>query len=109
MRINEIKDFFSQYGAERTISDKERTRRNPPKIAFLSTIVINKTTKTEKLIRLLKYPQKPIKLVPGLRKNDLTLHKRYVNASLAVHNDLKWHTGGTLSIGEGKAYSTQIK
>ena len=79
------------------------------KIAFLSTIVKNKTTKTEKLIRLLKYPQKPIKLVPELRKNDLTLHKRHVNASHAVHNDLKWHTGGTLSLGEGKAYSTRIK
>ena len=33
----------------------------------------------------------------------------WVDASYAVHNDMKGHTGGTMSLGHGSIYSSSTK
>ena len=35
--------------------------------------------------------------------------KWWIDASFAVHHDMKSHTGGTMNLGKGASYSTSIK
>ena len=47
-------------------------------------------------------------MVPTLRAMDPMVQKLHVNAAHAVHNNLKVHTRGTLSLGEVTVYNTRI-
>ena len=44
-----------------------------------------------------------------MSSNDLNILKWWIDASHHVHNDLKGHTGATMSMGQGSVYSTSIK
>jgi hypothetical protein len=63
----------------------------------------------KKLARLMKYLQATLDM-PLILKADGTGRVRWsVDSSFAVHNDMKGHTGGSLTLGKGSIYSTSSK
>ena len=71
-------------------------------VAFLCTRV-SKTTKQDqgKLKRLLEYIKGTLELEYTLGAHDLKKLRSWVDASYAVHPDMKRHTGGVMSFGVG--------
>jgi hypothetical protein len=79
-------------------------------IAFLCTRVQHPTKHDHnKLARVIKYLRGTCKLVLCLSADNLNIIKWWVDASYAVHNDMRSHTGGTMSMGTGAVYSTSKK
>eukprot|EP00934_Nitzschia_sp_Nitz4_P008987 Nitzschia sp. Nitz4//scaffold353_size16344//11151//16190//NITZ4_008865-RA/size16344-processed-gene-0.13-mRNA-1//1//CDS//3329548925//8977//frame0 len=62
-----------------------------------------------KLRRLMQYLQGTVDLVLVLDGSDIGKVQWWVDASYAVHDDTKGHTGGTMSMGGGSVYSTSTK
>lgn len=63
----------------------------------------------KKLARVVKYLQATIDLPLVLSGDKGKGVRWWVDASFAVHPDMKGHTGGTMSLGKGSAYSTSSK
>ena len=63
----------------------------------------------KKVARVIKYLCGTIDMPLRLQGDGLGIIKWYVDASYAVHPDMKGHTGGTLSLGKGSVYSTSTK
>jgi hypothetical protein len=63
----------------------------------------------KKLIRLVKYLQSTKYMVLCLSADSLSKIYWSVDASFAVHPDMKGHTGGTMTLGKGAVYSTSNK
>jgi Reverse transcriptase (RNA-dependent DNA polymerase) len=63
----------------------------------------------KKLIRVMKYLQSTMDLPLILSANGLSEVHWWVDASFAVHPEMKGHTGGTMSLGAGSIYSTSVK
>ena len=79
-------------------------------IAFLTT----GTTKSneddwKKLRRLMRYLNDTSELVLTLKADDMTVIKWWVDASYAVHENMRSHTGATMSLGGGAIYSKSTK
>lgn len=76
-------------------------------VAFLTTRA-KATDKDDykKLSRVIRYLRGTPKLVLTLEADNAHVIKWWVDASFAVHPDMKSHTGATLSIGKGSVYST---
>ena len=71
-------------------------------IAFLTTRV--KAPDEDdwgKLKRLLKYIRGTLYLTLNLEASNLSCIRWFVDASFAVHNDMKSHTGGAMTLGKG--------
>jgi hypothetical protein len=62
-----------------------------------------------KLTRVIKYLCMTSKLLLGLSADNLNIIKWWVDASYAVHPDLRSHTGDTMSMGTGAVYSSSKK
>ena len=79
-------------------------------VSFLQTRV-NKPDQDgfKKLTRVVKYLQgtRDMILTLGLQNDEVMTW--WVDASYAVHNDMKGHTGGTMSLGHGSIYSSSTK
>jgi Reverse transcriptase (RNA-dependent DNA polymerase) len=83
------------------ISSRARSDISPT-IAFLCTRVASPTMQDWlKLKRLLRYLQATTHLTTTLGGDDLTTLRTWVDASYAVHDDMKSHTGGCASFGRG--------
>jgi hypothetical protein len=79
-------------------------------VAFLTTRVkAPDKDDYRKLRRAMQYLRGSIDLVLTLEADDLHLLKWWIDASYAVHPDMKSHTGGTLSLGKGSVYSASRK
>ena len=79
-------------------------------IAFLCTRVSCSTEQDwNKLRRVLEYLHGTIDECLILGCDDITKMKTWVDSSYAVHNDLKSHTGGTISFGRGAVMSKSSK
>jgi hypothetical protein len=79
-------------------------------IAFLCTRVRQPTKHDyNKLARCIKYLRGSVELVLRLSADNLNIIKWWVDASYGVHHDMRSHTGGTMSMGTGSAYSTSQK
>jgi hypothetical protein len=63
----------------------------------------------KKLARVLKYLDSTVDMPLVLAADDAGKIRWWVDASYAVHADMKSHTGGTLSLGKGSIYSTSTK
>ena len=63
----------------------------------------------KKVARVIKYLHGMIDMLLHLQGDGLGVIKWYVNASYAVHPDMKGHTRGTLLLGKGSVYSTSTK
>ena len=59
----------------------------------------------KKLTRMIQYLRSTKGLVLTLWANDNGIVRWWIDASYAVHNDMKGHTGATLSLGKGGIYS----
>jgi len=71
-------------------------------ITFLCTRVSKSNVKDwEKLKRVLQYLRGTLDLALILRADDIVKMKTWVDASYAVHADMKSHTGGCVSFGRG--------
>ena len=71
-------------------------------IAVLATCVLTPNEGDwQKLLRLMKYLNGTAEKVLTLKIEDITVIKWYVDASFAVHDDFKSHTGGVMSMGKG--------
>ena len=79
-------------------------------IAFLTTRVSEPDQDDwKKLRRLIGYLKGTEKFVLTLCADSAWVAKWYVDAAYAVHNNMKSHTGGVLSLGEGAVYATSTK
>ena len=63
----------------------------------------------KKLLRLLHYIKGSVDDVLVLKADDLSVIKWYVDASFAVHNDFKSHTGATMTYGKGSPIAMSRK
>jgi hypothetical protein len=79
-------------------------------IAFLCTRV-SKSTKQdwEKLRRLLQYLYGTMNMPRIIGANGMEVMQTWVDASYAVHHDMKGHTGGMISMGHGVIHSKSSK
>ena len=63
----------------------------------------------KKLKRVLNYLNATQELVLTLESDGTNTIHWWVDASFAVHHDMKSHTGGMLSLGKGALYATSTK
>jgi hypothetical protein len=79
-------------------------------IAFLCTRVRNPDIDDyKKLQRVVCYLRGTKTLALTLEADNLQVIKWWVDASFAVHKDMRSHTGGTMSLGKGSVYSTSVR
>ena len=79
-------------------------------VAFLTTKVKRPDTDNyKKLACMIQYLRRAPNLALMLEANDTHVIKWWVDASFAVHPDMRSHTGGTMSLGKGSAYSTSMR
>lgn len=79
-------------------------------VAFLCTRVIRPDADDgKKLCRVLQYLRGTIELDLTLEADNLQIIKWWVDASFAVHKDMRSHTGGTMSLGKGAIYSVSTR
>ena len=63
----------------------------------------------KKLAHTIRYLHGALDLALTFEANDTHMIKWWVNASFAIHPDMHSHTGGTMSLGKGSAYSTSTR
>jgi hypothetical protein len=81
-----------------------------PAVAFLSTRVKGPDEDDyKKLARTLKYLRGTLYMPLTLEADDINVIKWYVDASFAVHPDMKSHTGGAMTLGKGVIYGTSTR
>jgi hypothetical protein len=81
-----------------------------PTVAFLTTRVTQPDTDDwKKLTRCVRYLRDSKDLYLTLEADDGVHIKWWIDASFAVHPDMKSHTGGTMSLGKGSVYSVSRK
>jgi hypothetical protein len=90
------------------------SRRGRPDIQLPIAFLCTRTTKSDiddwkKLKRLLQYLHTSVDLTLTLSAEDMTVIKWWVDASYAVHENMRSHTGATMSIGRGMIYSKSAK
>jgi hypothetical protein len=79
-------------------------------VAFLTTRVKGPATDDyKKPARVMKYLQGSIKMPLALEADDNQLVKWWIDASFAVHPDMKGHMGGVMSLGNGDVYGTSTR
>jgi hypothetical protein len=79
-------------------------------IAFLCTRVRKPDTDDlKKLKRVIAYLRDTKNLCLTLEADNLQVIKWWIDASFAVHRDMRSHTGGTMSLGKGSVYSTSVR
>jgi hypothetical protein len=85
-----------------------------PDICTVVSFLCGRLTKPDvddykKLARVMKYLDGSTNLPLVLASDNTGKIRWWVDASYAVHNDMKSHTGGTMSLGKGSIYSTSTK
>jgi hypothetical protein len=76
-------------------------------VAFLTTCVKRPDRDDyKKLARVIRYLRGTPTMALTLEGDDAQIVKWWIDASFAVHPDMRSHTGGTLSLGKGSVYST---
>ncbi len=106
---SEDSDLFHSVTAKPLLLCKRSRPDNQTPIAFLCTRVRNPDVDDyKKLRRVVCYLRETKKLALTLEADDLQVIKWWVDASFAVHKDMRSHTGGTMSMGKGSVYSTSV-
>jgi hypothetical protein len=107
---DEDKQYFHTMTAKLLFLSKRSRPDLQQAVAFLTTRV-RKTDKDDmkKLARAIKYLRAEPHLDLTLEADDTKIMKWWIDASFAVHPDMKSHTGGTMSMGKGSIYSTSTR
>ena len=63
----------------------------------------------KKLCHVMRYLRGTIDMPLTLEANNMSIVKWWVDASFAVHPDMKSHTGGTMTLGKGMIYSASTQ
>ena len=110
-KLNEkMKEDFHTFVAKGLFACKRGRPDTQTAIAFLTTRVKQPDHDDwKKLQRMMSYLKATKELVLTLEADDLRLMRWYVDASFAVHPDMKGHTGGGLTIGKGSVYNKSTK
>jgi hypothetical protein len=104
------KEFFHHVVAQLLFLCKRARPDIQTAIAFLCTRVKEPDIDDyKKLVRVIKYLRGTISMPLRLEAESLSIVKWWVDASYAVHPDMKSHTGGTFSLGKGSVYSTSTR
>ena len=103
-------DIFHSITAKLLFLCKRARPDTQTPVAFLCTRVQKPDVDDyKKLSRVVCY-LRGTKLLPlTLEANDLQIIQWWVDASFAVHRDMRSHTGGTMSLGKGAIYSTSVR
>jgi hypothetical protein len=103
-------EFFHATVAKLLFSCKRGRLDTQTAIAFLCTRVQQPTKHDHnKLARVIKHLRNTSALVLRLSADNLNVIKWWVDASCAVHHDMRSHTGGTMSMGTGAVCSSSTK
>ena len=79
-------------------------------VSFLTTRVVSPDDNDwKKLGRTLKYLNSTVDMPLTLTADGSGIIRWWVDASFAVHEDMKSHTGAMMSLGKGAVYSTSMK
>jgi hypothetical protein len=106
----EKQELFHTFVAKGLFACKRARPDIQPAIAFLCTRVKEPTEsdwfKLQKMLGFLKYTQDDVIILQSDGSRVITWH---LDASFAVHKDLKSHTGAVMSLGKGSIQSVSTK
>ena len=106
----EQKDLFHEFVAKLMFLGNQARPELQTAISFLSTRVREPDTDDyKKLIRLMKYLKSTKDIPLTLEADNSGCIRWWVDASFAVHPDMKIHSGAMMSIGKGAAISGSKK
>jgi hypothetical protein len=106
----ETAQLFHHYVAKLMFLCKRARPDTQTAVAFLCTRVkAPDHDDYKKLGRVMKYLRGTIDMPLTLEANNLHIIKRWVDASYAVHPDMKSHTGGMMTLGKGATYGTSTQ
>jgi Reverse transcriptase (RNA-dependent DNA polymerase) len=104
------KEFFHHVVAQLLFLCKRARPDIQTAVAFLCTRVqYPDVDDYKKLVRVIKYLRKTNDMPLRLQADSLKIAKWWVDASYAVHPDMKSHTGGVFSLGKGGIYGTSTR
>jgi hypothetical protein len=107
---NEVSTVFHHMTAKMLYLSKRARPDLQLAVAFLCTRVKDPDTDDwKKLTRVMKYLRATVGLPLILGIDDSGVLRWHVDAAFAVHNDMKSHTGATLTLGQGAANSDSTK
>jgi hypothetical protein len=107
---SEKADLFYHYVAKLLFLCKRARPDIQTPISFLCTRVkYPDTDDYKKLTRVMKYLRGSLHMPLTLQADDLQIVKWWVDASFAVHKDMKSHTGGMMTLGKGTVYGTSTR
>lgn len=105
-----MKEDFHTYVAKCLFLCKRARPDIQTAVAFLTTRVIDPDTDDwKKLLRLLSYLKGTKELVLTLEVDVINILKWFIDASYAIHRDMKGHTGGGMTMGKGAIFSKSTK
>jgi len=106
----EMSDLFHSFTAKLLFLGKRGRPDIQTAIAFLCTRVASPDEDDyKKLIRVVRYLRGSKSLCLTLEADDLQVIKWWIDASFAVHADMRSHTGVAMSLGKGAIYSASTK
>jgi hypothetical protein len=102
--------LFHHYTAKLLFLSKRARPDIQTAVAFLSTRVkAPDVDDYKKLARVIKYLRGTATMPLTLEAHEAHVMKWWVDAAHAVHEDLKGHTGGAFTMGQGTIYGTSTK
>ena len=99
---DEKREIFHSYVAKGLFLSKRARIDIHPTVSVLATRVRQPNESDwKKLVRLMRYLHSTKTWHKTLRADSLRIIKHYVDASFAVHPDVRSHTGSTMTMGDG--------
>ena len=103
-------DFFHHNVAKLLFLCKRARPDIQTAVAFLCTRVKEPDVDDyKKLSRVMKYLRATGNMALTIQADNMHVVKWWVDASFAVHRDLKSHTGGMMTLGKGATYATSTR
>ena len=107
---NKMKEDFHTFVAKNLFLCKRARPDIQTAVAFLTTRVkASDDDDWKKLLRLMGYLTRTKELVLTLEADKIDFLKWFVDCSFAVHQDMRGHTGGGLTLGKGAVFSRSTK
>jgi hypothetical protein len=111
MKLNEEAAILFHHNTAKLLFLCKRARPDiQPPVAFLCTRVKEPDQDDyKKLTRVMKYLRGSADLVLTLEANNMNIVKWWVDASFAVHPDMRSHTGAMMTMGGGAIYASSTR